>query len=87
MDNENHNTLHIPLFQLRSHNNTRLVWEEKMSNKRVRIWVAPKFHNSLKVASATKGMSIIQYTQNISISDLEKEFEENKKKRRFQLGF
>jgi hypothetical protein len=63
-----------------------------MKNEKCLIWVTPDFKRKLKVESAERGISIMDYTKMLSrrnILELEKTDHHDKKRKRdmFDFGF
>lgn len=62
-----------------------------MRKKLVNVWVVPEFRTKLKVESSIKGLSIADYTKELSKAtdniNLNSPIFEEKKKRGFKLEF
>lgn len=60
-----------------------------MRKRLVIAWVAPEFRTKLKVESAQRGISMAEYSKQLSMdaSDLETQLAVQRKKRGFRLDF
>ena len=56
---------------------------KKRRPNRISMWVDPEFHKQMKVESSSKGMSIINYTRELS----ETKKVNKEKKKVFNYGF
>lgn len=53
-----------------------------------RLWVDPEFHKMLKIESAMKDLSIIEYTKQVAEEEKKKSAEEKQRRRLFKFdGF